>query len=60
MRVKGGVKGRDANGVDFAVFYWQVAEINKTPYGAAVRLWTGELIPISCAGYDTVKATFKH
>ena len=55
-----GVKGRDRNGQLFAIHFYQVSTVEKKPYGSAVRLDTGELIPLSM-GYERAKLLFnKH
>jgi len=52
-----GVKGRDRNGELFAVFFRQVVGIEVKPYGCAIRLTTGELIPLSM-GRERAKLLF--
>lgn len=52
-----GVKGRDRNGVEYAIFYFQVKDIEKRPYGCDIRLDTGEAIPLNM-GYDRAKGVF--
>ena len=56
-RTEKGVKGRDRNGNLFAVFFGQVAGIESKPYGCAIRLTTGELIPLSM-GRERAKILF--
>ena len=58
-RTANGVIGVDRNGQTFAIYYEQVENIEKTRYGCAIRLGTGELIPISCMGYDIAKDFFR-
>lgn len=56
-RTDNGVIGNDRNGVLFAIYFEQVENIEKTPYGAGIRLSTGELIPVTM-GYERAKAFF--
>jgi hypothetical protein len=56
-RTEQGVKGRDRNGNIFAIFYEQVCRVESRPFGCAIRLTTGEAIPLSM-GRERAKIMF--